>query len=163
MAFNLVLGGSTQVPSQNSAAKPLPRLVALDGVRGVLALSVAFFHINIWHGQFEERWLRNLHPVLGFFFVLSGFRLTLLYDRRLKDGKSAVDFVIRRIRRQWSVHLFALGLLFSWELSRAVRATLLGRADEAPSRDLFAKLGTWIRRGEIGWPKAMQRSTQESG
>jgi peptidoglycan/LPS O-acetylase OafA/YrhL len=117
------------VPSQNSAPKTPLRLVALDGVRGVLALSVAFFHINIWHGQFEQPWLRNFHPVLGFFFVLSGFLLTLLYDQRLKDGKSAADFAIRRIGRQWPVHLFALGLLFSWELSRAIRAALLGRSD----------------------------------
>jgi peptidoglycan/LPS O-acetylase OafA/YrhL len=129
IGFQPCFGGSTQVPSQNSAAKALPRLVPLDGVRGVLALSVAFFHINIWHGQFEQPWLRNFHPVLGFFFVLSGFLLTLLYDQRLKDGKSAADFAIRRIGRQWPVHLFALGLLFSWELSRAIRATLLGRTD----------------------------------
>ena len=118
------------MPSQNSVAKAPLRLVALDGVRGVLALSVAFFHINIWHGQFEQPWLRNFHPVLGFFFVLTGFLLTLLYDQRLKDGKSAA---------------------------------VVYRFLEAPSRDLFAKLGTRIRRGEIGWPKAMQRFPQESG
>jgi peptidoglycan/LPS O-acetylase OafA/YrhL len=100
-----------------------------------LALSVAFFHINIWHGQFEHAWLRNFHPVLGFFFVLSGFLLTLLYDQRLKDGRSAADFAIRRIGRQWPVHLFALGVLFSWELSRAIRAALLGRADIATFGD----------------------------
>jgi peptidoglycan/LPS O-acetylase OafA/YrhL len=129
LAFSLVLGGSTQVPSQNSAAKALPRLVALDGVRGVLALSVAFFHINIWHSQFELAWLRNFHPVLGFFFVLSGFLITLLYDHRLKDTRSAADFAIRRIGRQYPVHLFALGLLFTWELSRAIRAAVLGRTD----------------------------------
>jgi len=107
----------------------LPRLVALDGVRGVLALSVAFFHINIWHHQFEAAWLRNFHPVLGFFFVLSGFLITLLYDHRLKDARSAADFAIRRIGRQYPVHVFALGLLLCWELSRAIRAWVLGRTD----------------------------------
>jgi len=139
------------------------RFEALDSLRGVCACLVILYHLRTTGFVTNSDFARNSWLFVDFFFVLSGFRLTLLYDRRLKDGKSAVDFVIRRIRRQWSVHLFALGLLFSWELSRAVRATLLGRADEAPSRDLFAKLGTWIRRGEIGWPKAMQRSTQESG
>jgi peptidoglycan/LPS O-acetylase OafA/YrhL len=117
------------VPSQNSASKAPLRLIALDGSRGVLALSVAFFHINIWHSQLEQPWLRHFHPVLGFFFVLSGFLLTLLYDERLKDGRSAVDFAVRRMGRQWPVHLFALGLLFCWELSRALRAFVLGRTD----------------------------------
>jgi peptidoglycan/LPS O-acetylase OafA/YrhL len=82
---------------------------------------------------------------LGFFFILTGSLLTLLYDQRLKDGKSAADFAIRRIGRT----VIVLG-------------AVAYRFIEALSRELF-ELGTRIRRGEIGWPKAMQQSTQESG
>jgi peptidoglycan/LPS O-acetylase OafA/YrhL len=115
--------------STNSTSKAAARLDALDGLRGVVALLVALFHVNIWHSGFENGWLRNAHPVLSCFFLISGFVITLMYGERLKDGRGVADFAVRRAGRLWSVHLFALGFLFCWELSRAIRAYVTGRTD----------------------------------
>jgi peptidoglycan/LPS O-acetylase OafA/YrhL len=101
----------------------------MDGLRGLLTLLIAFFHVNIWHSVFDAYWLRNFWPILSFFFVLSGFLLTMLYGQRLKDGKTAADFALRRASRLWPMHLFTLGFLVCWELTRAIRAVVLGRAD----------------------------------
>jgi peptidoglycan/LPS O-acetylase OafA/YrhL len=94
------------------------RLEALDGLRGIIALVVALHHFDIWHSLYMAGWLRNLAPVLDFFFLVSGFVIGLIYGDRLTDRRSVSEFAIRRAGRLWPVHLFALAILIALRLVR---------------------------------------------
>ncbi len=58
------------------------RLVALDGIRGVAALVVLLFHMQLpIPAQFDRGYL-----MVDLFFMLSGFVLTLSAEPRLRGG-----------------------------------------------------------------------------
>ena len=78
------------------------RVPALDGLRGLLALYVAFYHATDT-SQYAY-WLQKLsHLAVAAFFVLSGWVLT-----RSWDGRYGV-FLVRRFIRLWPT--FALGMV----------------------------------------------------
>jgi peptidoglycan/LPS O-acetylase OafA/YrhL len=85
------------------------RLRKLDGVRGVLALMVVLYH-------FEKVYLPyNLHDIfvirqsyvfVDFFFVLSGFVISLNYNRAL-DFKGMLIFIKKRVLRLYPLLFFS--------------------------------------------------------
>lgn len=91
-----------------TADRPLrARIIGLDGVRGLLCLSIAVTHIT---GHYSPNtagiWKTNLFGFsLVYFFVLSGFLLSLPFIRNLiKDRSSAVlpnvtDYTVHRLAR----------------------------------------------------------------
>jgi peptidoglycan/LPS O-acetylase OafA/YrhL len=72
------------------------RLLSLDGLRGVCALSVLFYHCSgFFHsGPF---FLHGCFAV-DVFFILSGFVISLTYEERLKSGETT-GFLFSRARR----------------------------------------------------------------
>lgn len=82
----------------------LPRLRALDGLRGLLAFGVVLSHVaalTYWPPLHPTpnaaQWL-TWHlgaPAVDIFFVLSGYVVTRAYDRRTRY----LPFLIRRLRR----------------------------------------------------------------
>lgn len=94
------------------------QITSLDGMRGLAALSIMFFHAGIY-----------LLPMLGdgylavdLFFVLSGFVICSTYGVRLANADDIPAFVIRRLGRLWPVHVAALILFIA---SRNVTASIL--------------------------------------
>lgn len=71
-------------------------IVALDGLRGVAAISVALghFHLGQRAGFFSHAGL-----AVDFFLFLSGFVISLAYQSKLEQGLSLKDFFIMRIMR----------------------------------------------------------------
>jgi peptidoglycan/LPS O-acetylase OafA/YrhL len=70
---------------------------ALDGLRGVAALSVVFFHIGHWlHIPFLAT---NSGLAVDFFFCLSGYVLALAYAPRFEGGMSVARFLRLRLIR----------------------------------------------------------------
>lgn len=77
------------------SAQSRPRLVALDGIRGVAALVVLLFHLQLpIPAQFDRGYL-----MVDLFFMLSGFVLTLSAETRLRGGWPGWRFIIARYRR----------------------------------------------------------------
>lgn len=78
-----------------------PRYYILDGLRGVAAVLV------IWYHFFEgfatsptDQMMNHGYLAVDFFFVLSGFVIGYAYDNRWKDGKmTAGRFMTRRVIR----------------------------------------------------------------
>jgi peptidoglycan/LPS O-acetylase OafA/YrhL len=66
------------------------RYRALDGLWGIAALFVVFYHAP-WLTHFSDaRMVKNAYlPVDFFFFVLSGFVIATNYARRIVDLESA--------------------------------------------------------------------------
>jgi peptidoglycan/LPS O-acetylase OafA/YrhL len=72
------------------------RIPALDGLRGVLALLIALYHVALGFGML---WLNIFGLLIVMcFFVMSGFVLARAYDG------NALVFVLRRIVRLWPLY-----------------------------------------------------------
>ena len=98
--------GAATVPDDGAA---LPRIVALDGVRGVAILLTLIFH------SFDSS--QSLAPVgergVDLFFVLSGFLITgILIDTRSQAGYYRNFYVRRAVRILPLYYLFVVLMLF---------------------------------------------------
>jgi peptidoglycan/LPS O-acetylase OafA/YrhL len=61
----------------------MPRLVALDGLRGIAALLVLLYHaLGETYGM---TWFRGGYLAVDFFFMLSGFVVARAYEHRMDD------------------------------------------------------------------------------
>lgn len=91
------------------------RLVALDGIRGVAALVVLLFHLDLpITPQFDRGYL-----MVDLFFMLSGFVLTLAVEPRLRGGWSWWRFMLARYRRLLPVVLagVVIGAVIYWQMN----------------------------------------------
>lgn len=92
------------------------RLSQLDGLRGLFALMVALYHFSY---QTEVRgiaYLSNFMVAQGdlfvdFFFVLSGFVITLTYYKKLSNFNGFTDYLRKRFIRLYPL-LFYTALVF---------------------------------------------------
>jgi peptidoglycan/LPS O-acetylase OafA/YrhL len=82
---------------------------ALDGMRGVVALSVLFYHLGHWLDI--PLLATNAGLAVDFFFCLSGFVLTFAYAERLDRGMRFGPFMQLRLLRL--MPLMALATLVS--------------------------------------------------
>lgn len=115
---NIYILGMSEVRQNTNSHYPF-----LDGVRGLAALSVVFFHVAdsdrlpeveggiagfVWNTLF-------LNGLLGVavFFVLSGFVISHSLRRGLETGGNFGDFMVRRLVRltppYWAAIIFAIG------------------------------------------------------
>ncbi|MDE6802214.1 MAG: acyltransferase [Muribaculaceae bacterium] len=105
-----------------TSGKPKPRYELLDGLRGIAAILV------IWYHFFEgfatspvDQMMNHGYLAVDFFFVLSGFVLGYSYDDRWRKGLTARRFMLRRIvRLQPMVVLAALLGALAWILQGSV-------------------------------------------
>ncbi len=94
----------------------------LDGWRGVAALLVALFHLNLYSAIYSLDFIRNAFLFVDFFFVLSGFVITHSYGDRLKTFDELRSFAIRRFGRLWPLHVVVLVAFLVVESGKAVLA-----------------------------------------
>jgi peptidoglycan/LPS O-acetylase OafA/YrhL len=80
----------------------------LDSWRGIAALLVALFHLNVYSAIYSLDFVRNGYLLVDFFFVLSGFVITHSYGDRLKTPEDLATFATRRFVRLWPLHAVVL-------------------------------------------------------
>jgi peptidoglycan/LPS O-acetylase OafA/YrhL len=85
------------------------RYAALDGMRGLCALTVIMFHLNA--GTHFYEFLQNSYVSIDFFFVLSGFILASTYDGKVHSLRDCLSVLVRRIGRLYPLHVFVLSLM----------------------------------------------------
>ncbi len=81
---------------------------SLNGLRGLAAVAVLFFHRRQWFGDgfiFPDAYL-----AVDFFFILSGFVISSAYSAKLSSSMSFGAFLIRRFNRLMPL-AFVAGLL----------------------------------------------------
>ena len=100
-----------------ATAAPLTgRFIALDSLRGLVALAIVFFHM----GNFG--WIAGLTPLrsgwmlVEFFFVLSGFVIAASYGQRLAQGYPRGRFMLIRLGRVYPLHIATVALFVVLEL-----------------------------------------------
>ncbi|HET7888059.1 MAG TPA: acyltransferase [Bradyrhizobium sp.] len=94
----------------------------LDGWRGIAALLVALFHLNLYSAIYPLDFVRNGYLFVDFFFVLSGFVITYSYGDRLKTAGDLAAFAVRRFGRLWPLHVVVLLAFVAAESAKAVLA-----------------------------------------
>ena len=88
-----------------SYASPLsdsrPRYELLDGLRGIAAFVVIWYHFGEGFATSPvDQMINHGYLAVDFFFVLSGFVLGYAYDNRWKNGSmTAGRFMLRRVIR----------------------------------------------------------------
>lgn len=92
------------------------RYRALDGLRGIAALCVIFYHA-LWNTHLSGlRIVSNAYLAVDFFFILSGFVIAANYSGKIADFASARAFMILRFFRLYPLHLAVLAGLFAVEV-----------------------------------------------
>ncbi len=82
------------------AATPRQRYEILDGLRGVAALLVIWYHVfEAFATSPVDQCFNHGYLAVDFFFVLSGFVIGHAYDSRWQRGMTAGRFIVRRIIR----------------------------------------------------------------
>lgn len=85
-----------------------PHFALLDGLRGVAALAVLWYHVNEGFAFAEAtngagdgliRSFNHGYLAVDFFFILSGFVIAYAYDDRWNQGLSVGNFIKRRLIR----------------------------------------------------------------
>lgn len=105
-----------------AAAAPAhsPRMFQLDGLRGIAALMIVAYHLDIVYainGTFQRGYL-----FVDLFFLLSGFVLTISTEKKLLTGIGALEFTWARFKRLWPLVAVGAGVA-------VVRAFVIGMAD----------------------------------
>lgn len=91
------------------------RYLALDGLRGVAALAVVFYHAP-WATHFSDlQIVRNAYLAVDFFFILSGFVIAANYARGIADRHDLRVFLSKRFFRLYPLHVAILGWLVALE------------------------------------------------
>ncbi|MGD9783311.1 MAG: acyltransferase family protein [Hyphomicrobiaceae bacterium] len=108
----------------HSAVVPV-RFQVLDGWRGMCALMVALFHLDVATVLTQSNLIRHAYLFVDFFFVLSGFVITHAYARKLDSAEDAGRFIIRRLGRVWPLHLAMLAAFVALELVKLGATTFL--------------------------------------
>lgn len=78
-------------------------ILSFEGLRGVAAVLVMFFHLQVGAQYFGI--VRNGYLAVDLFFVLSGYVIAQNYAARLADGVQFNVFIIRRFGRLWPLHI----------------------------------------------------------
>jgi peptidoglycan/LPS O-acetylase OafA/YrhL len=94
------------------------RFRALDGLRGLCALTVALLHLYDHLHMAAPSFVANSFALVDFFFVLSGFVLAHAFFEDLAANGQGGLFALRRIGRLYPLHFFILMLFLLVELGR---------------------------------------------
>ena len=111
------------------------RFQVLDSWRGVCALLVALFHLDVLSHVWGLAILRNAYLFVDFFFVLSGFVISHAYGARLNTHHDLGIFMIRRLGRVWPLHLAVLAAFVAVEFVKWLLSSGLGLAAGQPAFD----------------------------
>lgn len=95
------------------------RYEVLDSLRGIAACWVVLFHIPSTGHLWPIAFFQHGFLAVTFFFVLSGFVISVSYgDKLARGGSSVTAFMLKRLGRIYPLHLLALAVPLAWELLR---------------------------------------------
>ena len=106
------------------------RLLFLDSLRGLAALQVLIFHVNnalLGDNEFIARVFINGVSPVSFFFVLSGFVLTLPFIKGNRNI-NIFQFSVKRIFRIYPLYIvliFLLGLIYNYDTKFMIKESSL--------------------------------------
>jgi peptidoglycan/LPS O-acetylase OafA/YrhL len=118
----------------------LMRFQALDGWRGVCAVAVALFHLNVYSHIHDLSLIRHAYLFVDFFFVLSGFVIASAYLGSLNSDRDVWTFLLRRFGRLWPLHC---SLLMVFVLLEFMKSVAMGMGAAAAEVSFSEKTSTF--------------------
>lgn len=112
---------------------PTNKLLALESLRGFAALAVVLTHFRYGSFLTENAFIRHGYLMVDFFFVLSGFVISLNYANRLSSPADIVRFQRRRFWRLYPLHLFTLLVFLGIECLKYVFELKTGVVSNSPA------------------------------
>ena len=110
------------------------RFVALDGLRGIAALSIVFYHLQVSNHVTHIQLVRNGYLAVDLFFILSGFVIYSSYASRINSTADFARFIGLRFFRVYPMHIATLLFLFGFEILKlwSLRSGFIGPGDRPP-------------------------------
>jgi peptidoglycan/LPS O-acetylase OafA/YrhL len=97
------------------------RYEVLDSLRGIAACWVILFHLPSTGHLWPIAFFQHGFLAVTFFFVLSGFVISVSYgDKLARRGSSVTAFMLKRLGRIYPLHLLALAVPLAYEILRLV-------------------------------------------
>jgi len=138
---------------------------SLTPLRGFAAVCVTSFHVFHSIEPLKQQWcyfwtlFQNAYLWVDFFFVLSGFIISMSYGERI-GGKSAAwrtrgEFLLMRFARLYPLHLTTLLALIVLELLVSVIGRSGAAAFSLPSRSLVAIPGHLLLVHSLGFQEKL--------
>jgi peptidoglycan/LPS O-acetylase OafA/YrhL len=96
------------------------RFLALDGLRGIAAVLVVFYHFRFPNHFTHRLFFENSYVAVDLFFILSGFVIYATYSHNIADMFSIQRFIGLRIFRIYPLHFAVLLIFVCLELAKLV-------------------------------------------
>jgi|TARA_B110000003_G_scaffold276459_1_gene323061 peptidoglycan/LPS O-acetylase OafA/YrhL len=94
------------------------KIFYLESLRGLAALSVAFYHFDIGSLLTNNAFVKNSWLMVDFFFVLSGFVIALNFQSKIYNFTDVINFQARRFFRLYPLHFLMLLIYLCLELGK---------------------------------------------
>ena len=101
-----------------STVKTRDRYLALDGLRGVAAVSVILFHVRWTNHITDGEFFKHAYLAVDLFFILSGFVIYAGYSEKIFDRFALQRFILLRLFRLYPLHLAVLLALVVLEFAK---------------------------------------------
>ena len=85
----------------------------LESLRGLAACLVVLFHAHFYYRSESLSFISNSYLFVDFFFILSGFLMSLAYSSRIHEGLGIREYGLLRLGRIYPLHL---AMLLLWGL-----------------------------------------------
>ena len=95
------------------------RVSKLDGLRGILCLIVVLYHFSpvlVPRIIYDNIFLRQSRCFVDFFFVLSGYVITVNYDAAINNTNEFISYVKKRFIRIYPLLLFTTIVVLFYEI-----------------------------------------------
>jgi peptidoglycan/LPS O-acetylase OafA/YrhL len=111
------------------------KILYLESLRGIAAILVIMFHYqsNIGSVLTDNGFIKNSWLMVDFFFVLSGFVISLNYQDKLNSLSKIINFQIRRFLRLYPLHILTLFLFLAIEIAKYTVELKLGIVANNPA------------------------------
>jgi len=108
------------------ASQGFAKIVELEGIRGLAACLIVFFHIPLWNSSLDMGIKNNGYLMVELFFVLSGFVISVAYGDKINTIGDLLRFQFLRFGRLYPVHLLFLLLFVCVEIAKGFASQVLG-------------------------------------
>ena len=86
-------------------------LYKLESLRGIFALLVVIAHSSFTFKENEYPFWKNMDILIEYFFVLSGFIISLAYEKKIISGLPFKKYFLLRLGRIYPLHIVTLFLI----------------------------------------------------
>ncbi|MCB1508620.1 MAG: acyltransferase, partial [Hyphomicrobiaceae bacterium] len=108
------------------------KLLHLESLRGIAALAVAVYHLQLG-SVFNNAVTDNAWLMVDFFFVLSGYVMALNYGERITTPTEMVSFQKKRFLRLFPLHVVMLLVFLAFEVAKYFAEARSGIVANSPA------------------------------